>query len=391
MSLRAASISAPIVQSMATPNVIGLSPLSLIRWRTALAKMLAGQGNARILCVGDSTTFGVGSNNANGTGGGNMQPLAWPTQLATILTNMGISANAHSIAGFGSISFEDRSHNDGRVTFGSSWTKFAFAANQSAGGCLAQATTNTNALSFLPTSNVDTFKIWGVKGGTNGVLSAAINAGTPTTHDFSGGALSIDSYTISGTLGANTLNLKWSSGGTVFVSAIESWNSATPQVCITNAGWSGAGIKDIDSTNSGSTGYDAKAFALAYAPDLYIVCVGINDWRSGGTGTSLATYTAKLQAFLTALQAVGDVILLTPAPSHTADASIATQQGFVAAMQSIAANLGIPLIDVWNRWGPWSNNSSMYATYPGGPGDLHPIHIGYADIARTIARVLGTA
>ena len=367
-------------------DTYGRNPNSLKRFRTALAGTLTGASRTRILCIGDSTTFGVGSNGHNGAGGGDMQPTSYPTMLASVLSTMGYPANAHSIAGMGSGSFESRFTNDGRFTVGNSWSLYTAGNGQTLGGCMALATTGTNALSFTPSGQCDSFKIWGIKYSANGTLSAKINAGTATTHSFAGTPTGIDSFTITGTLGANTLNLTWSSGGTTYVSAIEAWNSALPQICITNAGWPGAKVADISANSGGDSGstYNPVQLALAYAPDLYIVSIGINDWTAN---TDINTWVSQLTTFVTTIQATADVILVSPAPSATSAASVDTQNKYVQAMKKIASDHGCVFVDNWGRLGLWADNNAMYANLPT-PGNLHPNGLGYTDFAHAIARTI---
>lgn len=378
-----------LIATLASPTSVS-AVNHLPRWRSALGKMASGQADARVLCIGDSTTFGVGSNNANGSGGGSMVALSYPTQLATVLSGMGFSANAHAIVGFGSSVFESKLTNDARVSAGNSWSLAATNNLQSCGGCMALATTATNSLNFTPTTNVDTFKVWGVAyggAGPNGVVSAQINSNAAITYNFNSTPTRQASFTTTATLGANTLKLSWSSGGKVYISAIEAWNSSAPQICIANAGWPGAGLKDMASVNSGSSGFDPLVMAQTYAPDLYIVSVGINDWRSGGSGITPAQYKATLTSYCSALNSVADVMLVSPAPSLESASSYGYQQQFVSAMREVANDGGYQFVDCFTRFGPYGANASLYGPLPT-PGNLHPNMVGYSDFARAVANAM---
>lgn len=378
-----------LITTLSSPT-LQVATNQLPRWRVALGKMLSGQANARILCLGDSTTFGVGSNNANGAGGGDMVTLSYPTQLASILTNFGYPANAHSFLGFGSNAYESKLTNDGRITTGSSWSLSGTNATLTCGGCTALATTGTNSITFLPTANVDTFKIWGIAyggAGPNGVLAAQINSGSVVTHDFGTTPTRPDSFTVTAALGANTLKLTWSSGGKVYVVGVEAYNSAAKQILVANAGWPGAGIKDLASVNTGNTTYDPVSMAKAFAPDLYLVSVGINDWRSGGSGLSAAQYKATLAAYCASLNSVADVMLVSPAPSQPVAADDGFQSQFVAAMHDVALEGGYAFVDNYARFISWTRNQALYGPTPT-PGNLHPNMVGYSDFARSIAQAI---
>jgi lysophospholipase L1-like esterase len=376
----------PFNNANATPNIYNFVPSNLIGWRTALAKTMSGQANARILCIGDSTTFGTGSNNQNGSAGGEMNALSYPTQLATLLNEFGVPANANGWMGDGSTAYETRATNDGRLVMGSAWSE-ATVNSPSIGGYFFQASTNTNALSFTPTNQVDTFVIWYVQAPSNGVLSAQINSGTVTNQNTAGTpGYKILSFTVTGTLGANTLNLKWSSGGKVFVVGVEAYNSAVKQVCVINSGWSGAKVVDI--ANNGN-GYSPFASYPTFAADICLISIGINDWVNS---ESLATFQSTLQGLVTQCLTTGNVILVTPPPSSVSNgAPQASQQAFINVILAIATSNNVPVIDNWNRWGPQANNLTMYAQSGAGPGNLHPNMIGYNDFARVIARTLVSA
>lgn len=363
--------------------VAGANSVELPRWRLALAKVLSGQANARVLFPGDSTTFGVGSNNANGRGGGDMNAQSYPTQLATRLTAVGITANAHGWMGDGSSVYETRHTNDGRLVMGSSWTQFA--GTPSLGGQFFTASTNTNALAFTPAAPVDTFKIWFVQGTGNGVMGLDINGTGATTANTGVTPNQIGSATIAGTLGTNTLNIKWSSGGAVYVVGVEAFNSAVKSVNLINAGWSGAKVSDL---SGASQPYGALPSIPLFAPDLSIIDIGINDWLLGTTPT---TYQTSLQNLVTQCLITGDVILVTPAPSAIATTSKAIQQSFINAMYAVAAAKNVPVIDNWARWNSQEANLQMYAQNGAGPGNVHPNMIGYSDAARSISKVLHAA
>ena len=380
-----------VIATLAGQNASGVSGTgvsSLPRWRLARSKVLSGQGNARVLCLGESTTFGDGGTNQS-PDNGSLYPYCYPTQLAAMLTALGIPANAHGAA-IGNLGSAHTRINgsDTRFTAGSSWVY----ANGifSVGGSLLTASTNTNSLNFTPAANVDSFKVWYVQSGTHGTMGMAINSGSVTNQSTNGTPIGfVASATKTGTLGANTLNLTWVSGGGIYVGAIEAWDSTHPSVCITNAGWNAGKMADLSSVNSGSTGYDPLAGAVAFAPDLYIVSEGINDWDAG---TPIPTFKSQYTTYLSALLAVADVIVVSPVPSNTSPAygaaSVLTQKQYVDAIQEVCVSLGIPFIDNWRRFGVW--NSAMYSPDPLYTA-LHPNMIGYANFAWSIAQALAAA
>ena len=92
-------------------------------------------------------------------------------------------------------------------------------------------------LSFTPTVNTDSFIVWYAISPSAGTLSVDADGGTATSVNTNG-ANNVGSTTITTTLGANTYNVNWVSG-TVFVLAVEAFNSAVTDIAIMNAGWNG--------------------------------------------------------------------------------------------------------------------------------------------------------
>lgn len=352
-----------------------LNPSSQLRkYRTAVAKVKSGQANMKLLCLGDSTTFGDGSNNS---GVGDLKTFCYPNQLTAMFNSTGINAHCNSFMGYGSVTFTNNKDNDPRIVVGSSWTTFG-SGSPTLGATLFTASTTTNALSFTPTVNVDTFVIYYITAVGNGVLSLDINGAGGTTQSTNA-ANGFATVTKTGTLGTNTLNIKYSSGGAVFVLGVEAYDSTKKWIDVINSGWSGAKASDL--ANNGSFFAPLAAYAFL-APDLTIIMDGINDW---GAGVSLSTYKTNMQTLITTGKISGDVVLVSPAPSGTAQASIATQQGFVDTMAQLSIENNVPFINWWTRMGPQASNTAMYWT----ANILHPNMNGYNDLSQTIFNVIG--
>lgn len=347
----------------------------LRKFRTAIANVKAGQANCKVLCLGDSTTFGDGSNNS---GTGDLKPLNYPTQLTAMMNAAGINAHCNSFMGYGSVAFTNNANNDSRISAGAGWTTFGSASPTLGATLWEQPGPGTAALSFTPKVNVDTFVVYYITASGNGTFTVDINGGS-TTSQSTNSANGFGTVTKTGTLGANTLNIKYTSGGTIFILGVEAYDSSKKWVDFINSGWSGAKASDL--ANNGSFFAPLAAFSYV-APDLTIIMDGINDW---GNSVSLSTYQTNMQSLITKGQASGDVILVSPAPSFTSQAPIATQLGFVNIMAQLAVTNNIPFIDWYNRMGPQASNTAMYWTGNG----LHPNMLGYSDLAQAIFNVIG--
>lgn len=364
------------------PNTYNYSPLNLPKWRTALGRVKSGNGNARILCLGDSTSFGYGS---NGSSSGNLKAMSYPTQLAGLFNAVGINAHWNSFLGnqFGTGN-ACNSLNDSRLTFGSGWSYLN--NSPTIGGYLFSVSASASgALSFAPTVNVDTFVVYYLRGNegssARGKFQMDINGGTPTVVDTDTGSDQIVSATITGTLGSNTLNLHWNANGNVYIIGVEAYDSSKKWVSIVNAGWPNAKSGDVAGTNN--PGWAPLYGISMVPPDLTLLNIGINDQNNA---IAISTFSANVQAIITAAQASGDVVLVTYNQSNPGTyASASTQSAYIAALYQLAAANNLVLIDTYARWVSYSSSNALGLNFDG----LHPNGLGYADIARSIMNVIG--
>lgn len=350
--------------------------LLLPRWSTALGRVANGTGNAKCLCLGDSTTYG---NFSNGTNTGDVVLLSYPTQLAEMLNASGILTQPHSSLG-------NRDPKDGRWVLGGTWV--SPNGLNSVGGPPYQSQSSPTTLSFTPRGPVSQFKMWYMQLSGGGVLSYGVNGATPATVNTNGSS-ALNSITVNCSLAFNTFNMAWVSGGAVYVVGIEALDTTGGKtwVDLINCGWDGSTTADwADHTNpwSPSTGI------ATIAPDLTIISLQINDPLNN---LSLASYTANLQTIITAAQITGDVILMSandcnPGPYLSTGLTMpshAVQVTFWAAMQSLAATNNVPFIDIFTLFGTYAAANTL-----GIMGDsLHPNGVGYARISKQALNVIG--
>lgn len=368
--------------SIAT-NLNNATALLLPKWRAALARVRSGGGNARVAMMGDSTTLGVGSG-ATGTSG-NLIQFSIPSQLATIFNAPVASINAYANGFMGAGNSADSGFsfqaNDPRVSVGNSWS--LFGTFFSLGGGFMTATTTTNAYSFTPTTTVDRCRVWYASGGGgNAVLGINFNGGTQTQVSIGLQSGNINSTTISGTLGLNTCNVTFVSGSSgVFVLGFEAWNSAQSSIQIINMGCSGS---TSGNWNNSISGFGPIATLPLLAPDLTVINLGINDWR---TGVSLATFTANIQALITAAKLSGDVVLVTPIPTDPVSSgiSLATQQTFQNAIIQLGQLNNVPVFDGFGRWISYANSQPLGIYFD----TIHANTTGYADIVQGLYNIIG--
>lgn len=360
----------PLVSPGQLAALNNATALRLPKWRAALAKAKAGVANARYLTVGDSITSGSYSNNS---ATGDWTALAWPKQLAAMLSATGVPADAHSFFGFGSYT------RDARIAIGS-WANWGF---NSVGGNYYASSSATGPLAFTPAAPVDTFVVWFTRNNVSaGTLAYNVNGGSAGTQSQAGTS-ALASVTITCPLGVNTLNLTNSTGtGFVYVTGIEAYDSTRKCVNVLNAGW--AGSTTADWTTAVLAAYDPYNLS-ALSPDLTVIQLGSNDMN---VPVNVGAYAKNLQTLVTAAKVTGDVVLQTFPPSVVATyGPLAMQAQYYQAILALAAANNVPVVDVFGRWVSYELSSPLgyYSTV----SPIHPQGAGLADIAQANFNVIG--
>lgn len=336
--------------------------LGLPKWAAALARQRNGSGDAKILVCGDSTVAGVGSSSST------VHNLnSWPSRLITLLNQAGYAAAP-------GLTIPPKT-SDTRWVLGAGWATqpyYGFSGKTSFKG-----THPTGALVFGDSrASYDRFDIYYLQFGSSGNFTATATGGATSTVVAHVNPAAIQKITVSAAAAAttNTVSIASSLGDLIIV-GIEPWLSTASRIRVGNAGASGTRASEwavVDQFGS--------AVAIAkYAPDLTIFSLGIND---AGSALSAATYLANMQTLITAARLSGDVIVLTMPPS-----SDATQSALEAAYVRGLYDLGVPIIDVFNRaGGQWATMNAL-----GMMSDtLHPNDLGYWDMAGFAAAALKT-
>jgi hypothetical protein len=365
------------IQQTAFPTYTNFSPTLFPRWRKAMGGVRSGTARARIACVGDSTTFGLGSVGSPASYS-NAKAYSYPTQLAQALgPQKNLPAHWDSFwcdNALDSVSGATLPLADPRMSLGAGW---AMTGQQSMGGASLFNNSTTNPLSFTPINAFDTFDIWTLCNTGLGTITANIGGSALATVNTSTGTHGAVKTTVStgAAPATGTINIELS--GTlesVFIIGLEAYNSTLPKVSVWNQGACGA---EVSSLSASSSPWYWQPALVSAAPNLVICGIGINDGR---LGESLATYIADYQQFITAVQAVCDMVMLIEVPSQIAVVPAATQAEFVAAQYQLAAANNLPVIDMSERWVSWvySNNLGYYYD------QLHPYAAGYGDVVQAI-------
>ena len=338
------------------------NPANFNKIRSKFAGVRNGTTNAKILCLGDSTTWGAKAN-----GGVNDTLSSYPQRLATQLNSFHIASSVtfHIPQSF------HASDVDSRWVYGTSWSK---GPSGFGNGSAASGTVGAGNLTFTPGYNCDTFEVYYIANG--GTCQASINGGAATPLSGSGGTIQKVTLTVAAG-GSNILTVNTVTTATVHIIGVEAYLSTEKKVRVGNAGVSGS---TATHWATAGTNYIPAECIKAFAPDLSIIMLGINDALGFRT---VAQFEADILKTVDAAKISGDVILCSVVPSSYISASGLEEQ-YRSSVQALATKNNFGYIDIFGRFGSYTTANSN-----GFMSDLvHPNGIGYTDIASAVSQVV---
>lgn len=343
--------------------------LLLSNWRIALANVRNGTANARILCVGDSTTLGKGSSTATTF----PTNRGYPARLAQLL-NSSVTPVAHSlgvpVSSYGSI--------DNRWTVGSGW---GVQGNYfGAGGQACYKSTGTSGnLVFTAGVNADSYYVYYLGNAGLGMLTCTATGGSAVV--INTGSLAAGVYrtlvTASAASASNTVALA-GSGSNAYVVGVEPFLSTVPQVLIGNAGVASTQTNDWVQS---AANFGAIPFIKTVAPNLTVISLGIND-ASGAV--VVGTYIANLQLLINAAKVSGDVVLVDFPPLNNGAPTSTYAPQYIPQILALAQTNNILYASLYARFGSSYLSALMADT-------IHPNDQGYWDWAQFIAGLIGSS
>jgi lysophospholipase L1-like esterase len=375
-----------LYQALGLKRSIGLFPNtgagggapSLSRFKAAANAVKAGTANARILCIGDSTTAGFGAA-TNGTMAAAF-PLSYPAKLVDALVAGGLPSLGLSMGDGNTASITGYAAYDTRNTFAdtTNWTmQTAASIGASLITCVSTATQrwikafpgtwDTIELVYINIAAAS-FPVY-INGGGTPVATITPTAGGGTTGLPQRALISVPrAANVSVEVGPNT-------GGKIYISSMDVWDSTAKKALIYNCGWASAKSTDLNVT---SATYRTLNMIQFMAPDLMVLNIGINDYAV----TSQANFEAAVTSLVNAARISGDVILCVPNPRTPAG----NEAAFRGYIQGLANSLGVLLVD--NQLAP-PDGLGPYATASAN-GDInvdgiHPTGQGYNKMAGFVA------
>lgn len=335
--------------------------------RAKLAAVRAGTGpGLKVATIGSSLVSGYNSlSTANRDG---QRVHAQANQMAIALNSVRYPAQSDSIfannnvaAGTGSASgsfpaYDPRMQPTGSASIGTQGT---------VGGFMFQLNGASQAWTFLPYGQVDTFDVYYMADTATGsvVLSRTGDTSSADTPTANAGGNALKKMTFTGALG-NSAGLTITQGSNtafVFIIGIDAYNSAVPSIRCWHNGYCNGTSATISSTSYPCASLSAL---IALAPDLVYLCSdGCNDGRTGGGAggnVSVAQFTINNQKIIDACTAAGIAVVMTTGfPYQVSQATYALQKQYADANRSLAALNGLRLNDCFQKDVSWELQNSL--------------------------------
>lgn len=165
-------------------------------------------------------------------------------------------------------------------------------------------------------------------------------------------------------------------GAQFWILGVNTYLSTTREIQIINGSMGGCTASYAATNTTAWTGINC---IKALAPDLTILCLGINDIANARTG-----YDTDMQSIISAAQISGSVLLLSWVPSGTT-AYDNTASSYRAMFRQLAKTNGLPVIETeFKRWPTYAITNAQ-----GWMADtVHPTNTGYAELAQTVCDYL---
>ena len=355
-----------------TPNG-GLTPFLL--GRLALARTRAGSANTVIMCIGDSLTAGLAG---DGTFGG--RTTSYPAILRSLLQTLsGFTARINSslFDATGTFNNTNWTTYDSRWVLGANWSLSQYSPTGHR-HLLFNNATPTNA-TFTPVDSCDRYDIHYVSNPVYGTLTIGSAGASPSTINMSAATLT-RKVTVSVTAG-QPLILTPPVSTQVNISAVVGYTAATPEVTVINAGQGGS-LSNFWADRG--TVFTNSFLIDSIAPNIGIVCLGVNDWLAG---VNVATYKAQMNAIVSRLRAIScDPIVVSPFPSGITNVALASQRAYADALLAVASENSAPFIDLFQLVGSYEIANPL--GYYQASQSVHPSVAGYSVMGHVISQAL---
>jgi lysophospholipase L1-like esterase len=351
----------------------------------AISQVLGGMQDRKILLIGDSVTAGSFSTAPVLVGQGTSAAMAKVLAIAGVPAAEGLSIPQ----------FNASAGADPRWSLGAGWAyDGSLSAHQGWGGYNAafSASAGASPLVFTPVAkpftipaNYDSADIYYSNPGALGGFSVNFNGGGNTV--ISGSTAGIFKTTVTGAAVATpAINMLTVTGFGATILGVECYLSTQPTLRIANAGVTGATAASwIDNT---TPALSPLACLLAYAPDVALIGLGVNDMNTG----PVSTFLANMASLATACQALPnpcDVVVWSEEPGNPTSGAV-TQYAALSSvgwanLAALATAKGWGYIDLFDSWGGAAGFAQMNTDGYYADGVIHCSSTGLNDQGRNLA------
>jgi len=358
------------------------------KWKAAVARVKAGTGRAKVVHIGDSTTWGEGGGDVGTQNRLNAKLYCAPTVAANRINALGIPTLSENVfasgANTGITTITDwRNYYKPYFNAAASWI---LDGSSTAGGCYFSNTADAANLTVMDSANpanpiTDTFVFYNLRASGAGVIKPVIDgvAGSNITQTNASASFATDTISL-GAPASHTVAFQRVSGK-AFFGGYYAYDSTVPAVDYLNLGRGSSTTADWLVATAPYNSFPAFQ-AIAADADLIIIDLTIND---GFTGVADATYKTNLQSIITGAVATGASVLLTTGnPSRTDVYPDAKQQSIRQAMRELAISNNLPMLDqylIYTDWVSMNANGFMFNAN-------HPSKAGYADYGSRLGTIL---
>lgn len=332
-------------------------------FRKAVAVTRNSGASTRVLLIGDSTTAGC-DGSPTCTPGGGAYLNSWGQKLVS-LSNSTVTPTVRGLVTAPSVC---GAQSDSRWVAGTGWTNIS---GYGAGGCGAWQGNGAPTGNLVLTTglNADTYKIYYLSHAGLPSITATATGGAPVSCDDNGTQTILTCTAVAASASVSNTVTFTVNGSSGYVLGVEPSLSTAKQIIISNAGMDGAQTGNW--VNINNVGQNGVAFIQAFNPTLAIISLGINDATNQ---VPAATYQANMVTLITTLQALGSDIILMDWPPSSGTTPHLMEGQYLTVLQNLASQYGLPLIDIYGRFG-----ASYNATFMN--DGLHPNAYGYWDWA----------
>lgn len=322
---------------------------------------LASTQQVNLVFVGDSETAGVTLSTSG-------YERSWPVVFSHIAGNV--------------IGHEYRVNHNGAWNPDPRWVLHPDHDFDASNGFAARITLNSGEwVEFHGTETTTQVRVHylnqGFLGGPMGEFTVQVDDGTPAIVTPNNTA-SIGTWTSSAlSEGPHTVTITSTDTDPITILGVGQ-SIPGPGLLIHNAGVSGTSTADWDDLHHMSMWYSAQEIA---APDVMFLSLGVND---AAAGVAVATYESRYETIMDRALLLTDAVVVVNQPIDSSR-PWATWKQYRDAAKALAAERGIPVVDITDRWGTY--NDAYARGWMADP--THPTGEGYAEMARAVAQGIG--